>query len=350
MKYSVASSKTGSRRRIVIGIIGTIVLLLVVAFVSAWLWYQNELQPASKTSVQKTIVIPEGLGVKQIATLLEQQSIIKNARAFELYLRLNNLVGSLQAGQYALDASNSARSIAITISKGNVQKGQFTILPGQRIDQIEANMVKAGFDKAAVTDAFNADNYKNHPVLAYKPEGLSLEGYLYPETFQTTLSTKPADIVKQSLDEMADVLTPDIIDHLKQQGLTPHQGITLASIVIKEANSTEDRRMVAGVFYNRLRANTLLGSDVTYQYIADVTGQPRSADIDSPYNTRKYRGLPPGPIGTINQSALDAVANPKTSDYLYFVAGDDGTIYYAKTLAEHDALASRYCKVLCSTY
>jgi UPF0755 protein len=93
-----------------------------------------------------------------------------------------------------------------------------------------------------------------------------------------------------------------------------------------------------------------LGSDVTYRYAAIITGQEPSPFIDSRYNTRKYAGLPPGPISNISANSLNAVANPSPNDYLFFVAGDDGKTYYSKTQAEHEALAEQYCKVLCSTY
>jgi UPF0755 protein len=157
-------------------------------------------------------------------------------------------------------------------------------------------------------------------------------------------------IVTQSLDEMAEALTPAVLDGFEKQGLSPYEGITLASIVIKESSNSKDVKRIAGVFYNRLNSGISLGSDVTYQYIADVTGVPRNANIDSPYNTRKYKGLPPGPISNTNKLALEAVAFPEQTDYLFFVAGDDGTVYFSKTQAEHEALTAKYCIKLCSVY
>jgi len=156
--------------------------------------------------------------------------------------------------------------------------------------------------------------------------------------------------VEQSLDEMAEVLTPELIDKFQKQGLGIHEAVTMASIVLKESSNPEDQRIIANVFFNRLQKGMNLGSDPTYQYIADTTGQPRSANIDSPYNTRKYGGLPPGPIGNVTKSSLEAVANPASTDYLYFVAGDDGNIYYSKTLQEHEENVKNYCKELCANY
>jgi len=352
MKYAKNTSSKRQKRglSVVLVILATLVVLAGASAIGVRYWYQQQLAPLSKTSSQIIVNIPTGASVKQIALLLEQQKVIKSARAFEWYVRNNDLRDSLQAGQYALDPSQSVGDIANVISKGKVQQNRFTILPAQRIDQIRAAFLKAGYSETAVDAALNPSNYKNHPALVAKPTNASLEGYLYPETFQTTSTTTPTEIVKQSLDEMAQALTPDLIDQFQKQGLGIHQAVTLASIVEQEVPSGGDRRMVAQVFLNRLRAGIALGSDVTYHYAAVITGQQATPFIDSPYNTRKYAGLPPGPISNVSKSSLNAVANPSPNDYLFFVAGDDGKTYFSKTQAEHDALTRQYCKVLCSTY
>jgi UPF0755 protein len=128
-----------------------------------------------------------------------------------------------------------------------------------------------------------------------------------------------------------------------------YEGITLASIVQREASTPADQQQVAQVFYSRLAIGMQLGSDVTYQYIADKTGVARDPGLDSPYNTRRYTGLPPGPIAVPGSSALLAVANPAEGDYLYFLAGDDGATYFARSLAEHEANIVDHCAVNCST-
>ena len=148
----------------------------------------------------------------------------------------------------------------------------------------------------------------------------------------------------------------NLVKGFADHGLNLYQGITLASIVQREIknpldqkNPSSDQKQAAQVFYSRLKINMLLGSDVTYQYIADKTGVARDPTLDSPYNTRQNPGLPPGPISSPSLSALLAVANPANTDYLFFLAGDDGVIYFARTNAEHDANISDHCKVNCST-
>lgn len=351
MKYAQGTvKKTSAATKWIIGVVVGFAAVIILTFGGLYTWYSQQLTPLAKEATSVSVTIPSGSSTKQIATQLEKKNIIKNALAFEWYVRLNNLRDSLKAGVYALDPSQSVQQISAILTDGKVQKNNYTILPAKRLDQIKASLIKVGYSEESVNAALNPASYPNHPALANKPSSASLEGYLYPDTFQVTANSTPTDIIKLSLDEMAKVLTPDLQDKLKQQGLTPHQAVILASIVEKEAPGATDRRNIAQVFLNRLRIGMMLGSDVTYQYAAAVLGIERSADIDSPYNTRKYTGLPPGPISNVSKVSLEAVANPIKNDYIYFVAGDDGTVHYSKTLAEHEALVKQYCIKLCSVY
>jgi UPF0755 protein len=349
MKY--ISGKSGSKRRLYIAIIIAVFLLLVIGgAVGTRYWYQQQLKPVAPRSIKVTVTIPSGYSTSQIGELLQENGIIRSATAFEWYVRNSNLRDSLKAGQYELDPSQSVQEIAAVIAQGLIQKNLFTILPGQRLDQIREAFIRSGYDEAQVDAALDPANYQDMPALIAKPSSASLEGYLYPESFQTTSQTVPADIIKQSLEQMGQVLTPELIDQFQKQGLGIHQAVTLASIVEQEASKQEDRNMIAGVFYNRLKINKPLESDVTYRYAAIQTGQDPSPFIDSPYNTYKVIGLPIGPISNVSESSLQAVANPTSSEYLYFVVGDDGKVYYSKTAEEHEQLAKEHCKELCSTY
>ena len=176
----------------------------------------------------------------------------------------------------------------------------------------------------------------------------SLEGYLYPETFHRTATTSPEEIIKQSLDEMQKHLTPDLRAAIVRQGLTVHDGIKLASIIEQEVSNPEDKKVVAQVFLKRLREGIALESDPTALYGAVKDGAEPSLQYDSPYNTYNNRGLTPTPISNVSQSSLEAVAHPANTDYLYFVAGDDGKTYFSRTLSEHEALTEQHCKKLCN--
>ena len=351
MKYSNGSTKrTISKPLLLLMALFVLAILVVAGMFFANSWYKDQLKPVSAVNSPVSVTIPEGATTSQIGELLHDKQLIRNAKVFELYVRNNNLRDSLQAGQYSLSPSQSVSEIASAISNGKVQKNLFTILPAQRVDQVRSALIKAGYSEQSVSVALDPATYKNHPALVAKPTAASLEGYLYPESFLTTATTTPTDIIRMSLDEMSKILSPELIDQFQKQGLGVHQAVTLASIVEKEVPSTNDRKTVAGVFLNRLRSNIALGSDVTYQYAAVLAGVAPSPDINSPYNTRKYTGLPPGPISNVSKVSLDAVANPNNTDYLFFVAGDDGKTYFSKTLAEHEALAAEHCKKLCSTY
>lgn len=231
--------------------------------------------------------------------------------------------------------------------KGEVAKNLLTILPGKRLDQIKQSFKDSGYSQTEVDAAFNPANYRDHAALVSLPDGATLEGYLYPDSFQKQADTPAAVIVRESLDEMAKYLTTDITNSFTAQGLTLFQGITLASVVLQEASDPDDQATVAQVFLKRLKQNMKLESDPTAFYVSAISNVPKSLSIESPYNTYLHPGLPPGPIGNITKSSLNAVAHPSNTDYLFFVAGDDGTVHFTHTRAEHEEATRKYCTELC---
>lgn len=331
-------------------IIVSVVVLAAVIGGGTWearRYYERNLEPVSTSQKAIIVTIPKGSTVGQIGTILKQKGIIRNGGVFSQYVRSKNVQDQLQAGTYSLSPSLSVKQITIILTGGNILKNLFTILPGQRIDQVKSAMINAGFDAAEVEQAFNPDLYAGSPALADKPAGASLEGYLYPDSYQKIAETTPQTVIQQSLDEMAKKLTPDIRDGFTAQGLTVHQGITLASIVGQEVSKPTDQPIVAQVFLSRLRAGMMLQSDVATLYGDVLAGRTLSATYDTPYNVFIHQGLPAGPISNVNASALNAVAHPAGTDWLYFVSGDDGKTYFSHTVAEHEALTQQYCKKLC---
>jgi UPF0755 protein len=350
VKYSKNYGNKDNRIKFIVITLISIAALAILIASSFIFWYNISLGPVTKDSSLVTIEIPQGTTSNEAATLLKEEGIIKSDKAFMVYMRLNSGI-AIKAGTYQIDTSLSTPEVISLISDGSkVVQQKVTILPGQRLDQIRQSLIKSGYSEAEVDTALSVSNYAGHPALINKPQSQSLEGYLYPETFSVSSQTSVSEIIEKSLDEMSNQLTPDLITAFKSQGLNIHQAVTLASIVIKESSNPIDQKTIAGVFYNRLNRGMPLGSDVTYQYVADITGQERSALIDSPYNTRIYTGLPPGPIANTNKSSLAAVAYPTATPYLYFVAGDDGKIYYGKNIQEHEENIRLHCIELCSTY
>ncbi len=328
-------------------------IVLVVVTVVIRQFYSQALGPVSASQQNILITIPSGASIKEMAINLENQGVIKQDWAFEWYVRNNNVRDKLQAGTYYLRPNQGVKLVVETLTQGKIATNLFTILPGHRLDQIRSALINnGGFTEKEVDTALKPENYNNHPALKDLPAGASLEGYLYPESFQKTTETKPETLIRQSLDEMQKHLTPDIREAFEKHGLTLHEGIKLASIVEREASNPEDRRVVAQVFLRRLKQDVLLQSDPTAVYGAIKAGKVfsvgESIGFDSEYNTYKYSGLPPGPISNVSAVSLGAVAKPADTDFLYFVAGDDGKTYFSHTIAEHERLVSEHCKKLCS--
>ena len=296
--------------------------------------------------------IRSGATVQEIGKKLQDQGLIKASWAFEWYVRNNDARDRLQAGTYSLRPNQSVQDITNILTHGKVATDLVTILPGQRLDQIrEALINNAGFSAQDVDAALDPAQYTDSPAMSDKPTAANLEGYLYPETFQKTADTKPETIIRASLAEMQKHLTPEIRTAFIKQGLTVHEGVILASIIEQEVSNPNDKFTVAQVFLSRKGQSIKLQSDPTAVYGAIKAGQTlslaESLSFDSPYNTYLYVGLPPGSISNVSKASLQAVANPASTDYLFFVAGDDGTTYFSRTIQEHEALTAQHCKKLC---
>ncbi len=312
-----------------------------------WRQYQTNLRPVSTTSTVVSITIEPGSSLSTIARTLEQKQLIRSARAFEIYARLHDVSSKIQAGSYDVSPAQSVQAIVQLLTHGKVATSLVTILPGQRLDQIRSALINQGFSEADVAAALDPAQYAALPIFSGKPAGTNLEGYVYPDSFQKTATTSAKDIVAASLREMATHVTADIVKGFQRQGLTTYQGIVIASIVEQEVTNQADRAQAAQVFIKRLKIGMPLGSDVTAYYGSRLAGMGKDVTYDSPYNTRLHTGLPPTPISNVSVSSLRAVAEPSTTDWLFFVTGDNGTTYFSKTVEEHEALAAKYCHVLC---
>lgn len=254
--------------------------------------------------------------------------------------------------------------ISRLVAGGNGQNVfSFTVLPGENIMDIKERLAGVGYDEAEIEAAFAADYSDNENfgwVFEGKPAEAGLEGYLYGETYEFFRADTVEIILKRMIKEMARVVEEnDLKEKFAEHGLNLYQGITLASIVQKEANGEVDQARVAQVFYNRLAADMNLGSDVTVKYAVDLVDPDRTTygndnaamlEIDSPYNTRKNTGLPYGPISNPGITALMATATPDGSvnDAIFFLTGDDGLMYYSATEEGHRQNVTDHCQNLCS--
>lgn len=335
-----------------------IVLLICVAAVSAWIWYVSALAPVnSDDDSLRRLHIAQGSSVEIIGNQLKEEGLIRSELAFIIYARSINAAARLQAGEYSLSPSESTQEITGHLVSGRVDQFTVTFLPGatlrrlpgetnpERTD-IKSALLDVGYEEAEIEAAFSKDY--DHPLFADRPNGADLEGYIYGETYTFASSSSVEQVLMTTFDEYYKVIEENnLVQGFKAQGLTLHEGIILASIIQREVSGEADQKQVAQIFLDRLELGMSLGSDVTFEYGAKKEGVTPDPSIDSPYNTRKFTGLPPGPISTPGRSALIAVANPAEGDYLYFVSGDDGKNYFARTNEEHEENVRKYCQKLC---
>jgi UPF0755 protein len=331
-------------RWVIIGVIGVIIALVA----SALVWYKLALRPANaQDTSQVRVTIPDGMSPSSIGQMLEEKKLIRSKYAFDIYTRLSGDRSKLQAGTYSISASESLQSVVSDLVSGKVDKLTVTFLPGATVADNKEVLKKAGYSDAAIDAAFSKQY--DHPLFASKPAGADLEGYIYGDTYAFNSDATVEQILTRTFDEYYHVIQDNkLVDGFQKQGLNLYQGITLASIIQKEVSGTSDERQVAQIFLKRLQIGMPLGSDVTYHYAAKKLGVTPSPTLNSPYNTRINTGLPPGPISTPGLTALQAVANPTPGDYLFFLSGDDGKTYFAKTDQEHQANIDQHCKIKCS--
>ncbi len=331
----------------VVAIGGTLLVILSLVITVFSLWYYQALQPVNTKDTQNIrFVIKKGEGNAQIAQNLEDAKAIRSSTAMVLYLKLANKPASLQAGTYIISSSYSVEKIISHLESGKTDLFNVTILPGRTLAELKKDLSKYGYTSEEVYTALAAKY--DSPLLADKPADADLEGYIYPETFEIEAGGDLQSLFQRSFDTLYTRLQQDgMIDKFKARNLNIHQALTLASIIQKEASDPRDQPQIAQVFYKRIQDGMKLESDVTFHYAAKKLGVPPRVDLVSPYNTRLVGGLPPTPISNMNYSALQAVANPASGDYVYFIAGDDGKIYYAYTFEQHEENIKKHCQKLC---
>lgn len=328
-------------------IVSPIILLILLCGFGAFLWYKNSLGPVRINCEAEcpTVSVEDGDTAQEIAKKLSERNLIQNEFAFRLYLKIERGNATLKTGEYTFEdgKSYSVSDIVDMLERGNDSSNvfSFTILPGETIFDIKKKLLDLGYEKTEIDTAFAERKY---------------EGYLFGETHEFYKDTDVKTVLETFYKEMERVIEENnLSEKYAARGLSLEEGITLASIVQKEAHSA-DQPIVAQVFLSRLQYGIPLGSDVTVSYAIDVVDPDRKiySDnqsallIDSCYNTRRYAGLPCGPISSPSLSALLAVANPSDTSYLYFLTGDDGTMYYSNTEVEHNQKIRDHCQILCN--
>jgi UPF0755 protein len=327
-----------------------LVLLLLLAAGGGAFYLWEGLQP-TKPAAAVRVEIPAGTGTVKIAQLLQENGIIRNHGLFTIYLKYKGEGTRFQAGGYDLTPGSTLDQIIAKLNAGDTVKAEmlrFTIPEGFTVKQIADKLEEAGDVKASELLALDKDPGKLELKL---PQGAEvtdskllypLEGYLFPETYEMKKGSTAKDILQRMTQETADKLAavPDLAEKLKERNLTLHQLLTVASLVEKEAAVPNERPLIAGVIYNRMKQDMRLEIDATVQYALGETKDrlyEKDLQVDSPYNTYRNKGLPPGPIANPGVASIEAALNPKASDYLFYVTKKDGSRehLFAKTYAEH---------------
>jgi UPF0755 protein len=319
-------------------------IALVVAALAAYAVYSPIGPPTGTSDDQATYVdIAPGTGTQGIAAQLEQAGVLRSRYAFDLLRGLKG--GKLLAGEYRFDHPAPATEVYQRIVRGDVYTHALTIPEGYNIFDIAHAVEAAGFGPA---NAFLAAERSQTALIAdLAPNASSLEGYLFPDTYRFPRHATPTQMVGAMVRRFRQVAA--------QLGLDPSttaQTITLASLVEKEVSQDSERPLVAGVFANRLAQNIPLATDPSVIYAALLTGRYRGTiyasdlQFDSPYNTYRYAGLPPGPICNPGIAALKAVITPAHTDFLYFVADAEGHSQFSATLKEHAQQVENYRRAL----
>ena len=324
--------------------ISVFIISMAVLFGGLYGAFLIEANPLSSNSTEQLFMVKTGDTISTIANNLQKQQLIKSSLALKVYAYRSQL----QAGTYSLSPNLSTQEIVKRITKGKVATKLVTILPGMRLDQIRAGLIDSGFSPASVDQALSVEQYNDLPIMSYLPAGItSLEGLLWPDSYQVSLGSDASSVVRAALMETNLQLTDSLKSAFENEGLTVYKGLILSSIIVKEVSKPSDQAQAAQVFLSRLKLGMQLGSDVTALYGSITSGQGSTLTYNSPYNTLIHTGLPPTPISNVTVSALAAATHPATTNWLYFVAGDNGTTYFSTNLKDHQTLTAQYCHLLC---
>ena len=322
----------------------------------AWGYYKKGISPVSEESKEIVFVVESGQTGTDVLNNLNQAGLVRNVMCGKVYMKLNK-VGNFQANSYILNQNMSLAKIFSVMENPSdeyVMKFSVTILDGYSLAEISESIATAlEIDKSEVMELLNDEEFLDSLIEKYwfitdeiLEDGIKypLEGYLYPETYLFNNNVTLETVIYASLDMMDEYLT-SVKDSIDAMGFTAHEFLTFASIVERESLLDVDRPKIAGVFWNRLEKDMLLQSDITVNYAWERTGVDVTyahLEIDSPYNTYKYAGLPIGPISTVSAVTMNSCVEYEENDYLYFFAKEDGTVIYSRTLSEHNAAAKKY--------
>lgn len=329
------------------------VVLLCVAFVAMRGLYARALRPVDASDVRTVFHVEKGASTESIARNLEAQNLIRSPFAFKIHVKLSGQAGQLKAGSFVLTSSMSAQEVVDTLAGGKTTEEIMTIPEGFTVKDIDALLAEKGIIQAgelqecARTCDFSAFDFLPKSVnLASR--GGRLEGYLYPDTYYISVAGfEPKLFLERLLSTFRKRVIEDLAADIQASGRSLEDIVIVASLVEEETRTSPERPVVSGIIWKRLDEGIILGIDAAVRYILDKqTSAITQADlqIESPYNLRKFGGLPPGPIANPSVSSIRAALHPERSPYYYYLHGNDGAIRYAVTNDEHNVNRAKYLR------
>ena len=329
-----------------------LVFIVAVALVG-FLWYRFALSSVSAEQDRTVVSIESGMSVSRIADLLEEKNLIRSPFAFRLYVRLHGMQTKLQAGRFVLSEAMSVPDVVEVLRSGKSQEISVTIPEGWTVKDIDTAIARMGLaDSGSIIDCAQRCDFSSFDFLP-KVSGLAarggkLEGYLYPDTyFADTANFVPKFFLERMLGAFRKNVVDAYVADIKASGHSLHEIVTMASLVEEETRTDAERPIVAGILWKRYDGNIGLGVDAPVRYIVD---KPTNAitvsdlETESPYNTRKFRGLPPGPIANPGLKSILAALDPQESPYWYYLHDTKGIIHYAVTNEEHNENRRKYLR------
>jgi UPF0755 protein len=328
-------------------------ILAVILAIGVFYWaFSNLNRPAEHAKANQYVVIERGSSPGQIIDKLSAEGIVAKPWLLRVYVRTFGDASKMQAGEYKFASPITPLDVLKELEKGSVQTKRLTI--------------PEGFTRFDVAKRIH-ENFPQEPPLTYdqvlillsdtslikdfSPEARDLEGYVYPSTYNLPPDIKPEQIVKTTVDQFKKIWKPDWTAKATAMGRTPHEIVTIASLIETETGVPAERPIVASVIYNRLSKSIPLGIDMTNIYIAKMQGRwdgtihKSDLEVVSPYNTRKYPGIPPGPISSVSESSIEAALNPATTDYIFYVRNvqlNDGSHHFYASAADFERGKAEY--------
>ncbi|HEX4960006.1 MAG TPA: endolytic transglycosylase MltG [Thermoanaerobaculia bacterium] len=332
----------GGCRRVFLGIFVLFLLLLVPAGFVAWSWWKLERPYQGYPEPERQVTVAPGTSATQVLVNLEKEGVLRDAKLARLYLIYFLHNPKIQAGEYLFHGPLTTSQVLNIVVRGRTLTHSFTLVEGMTLEETADQIAKGGFGRR---EALLAQMRSPARIADLDPEARDLEGYLFPETYSFASKTgekQIVDMLVRTFRRRFERNVQPLLAQGKPPGRSVRQVVILASIVEKEARASGERPLIAAVYQNRVNQKIGLAADPTVIYalkkLGRWDGNLRKDDLrmDSPYNTYRWAGLPPGPICSPGLASLQAAAVPADVPYLYFVSRNDGTHVFAQTLQDHN--------------